>query len=162
MADMNDLGFDANKVDPNQGFDLMPAGEYDAVIVNSEVKPTANGEGKYLKLELQILSGQFQNRKLWDNLNLWNKSEEAVKIAKGSLSSICRAVGVMTPKDSTELHNKPLRVSVKIKKEAQYGDKNVIGSYKSRATAPAGVVPGVPAMAGATGQPSTTNANPWG
>lgn len=160
MADMNDLGFDASKVDPNQGFDLMPAGEYDAVIVNSEVKPTTNGEGKYLKLELQILSGQFQNRKLWDNLNLWNKSEEAVKIAKGSLSSICRAVGVMTPKDSTELHNKPLRVSVKIKKDAQYGDKNTISSYKSRATATAPA--GVPAMAGATGQPSTTNANPWG
>lgn len=152
MADLG--GFDASQVEPNQGFDLLPAGEYDAVIVASELKATTAGTGKYLKLELQILSGKFQNRKLWDQLNLWNPSEQAVQIAKGTLSSICRAVGVLTPKDSAELHNKPLRVSLKIKKDQQYGDKNVIASYKSRTATPA--TQQQPATAG-----ETANSNPW-
>jgi hypothetical protein len=166
MADFSDLGFDANKEEPNAGFDLLPAGEYDVVIVNSEVKPTSTG-GKLLKLEMQVINGNFQNRKLWDNLNLWNSSQEAVKIARGTLSAICRAVNVLTPRDSNELHNKPLRVSVKIKKgDANYGDKNVISAYKSRAFTP-NAASGAPVTSPAggptqpTGQPAAT-ANPWG
>ena len=109
-------GFDASKVDPGSSFPVMPAGEYDVVIVGSEMKTTNNGNGSYLKLEMQVLGGEFQNSRLWDNLNLSNPSEKAVQIARGKLSSICRAVGVLTPQDSSELHNKPLRVKVAIEK----------------------------------------------
>lgn len=131
-------GFDATKHEPNSGFDVMPAGEYDAVIVASEMKDTADKSGKYLKLELQILNGEFQNRKVWDNLNLVNNGknkEKTEQIAKGTLSAICRAVNVLTPKDSAELHNKPLRIKLAIDKDPQYGDKNVVKAYKPRSTA---------------------------
>lgn len=138
MADLN--GFDANAVEPNKGFGLIPRGEYYAVIVKSEKKATNAGDGHYLSLEFQVLSGEFQNRKLWTNLNLWNKNSEAVQIAKGDMSAICRAVGVMTPKDSAELHNKPLKLSVAIKKNKGSGeDENRIVGYKSRNGAPATV-----------------------
>lgn len=131
MADLN--GFDANAVEPNAGFGLMPRGEYDAVIVSSERKATKAGDGHYLSLEFQVLSGEYQNRKLWANLNLWNKNDKAVQIAKGDLSAICRAIGVPTPKDSSELHNKPLKLSVAIKKNNQTDeDENRIVGYKSR------------------------------
>jgi hypothetical protein len=138
-------GFNANDVDPNVGFDVMPAGEYDAAIVASEVKATAAGTGKYLKLELQVLNGPFQNRKVWDQLNIWNPNEKAVQIAKGTLSAICRAVGVLTPGDSSELHNKPLRIKVVVQKDEQYGDKNVIKSYKPRESQPQVAAAGAPA-----------------
>jgi hypothetical protein len=151
MAAIAELGFDARTVEPNEGFDVMPAGEYDAVIVNSEVKPTNAGDGKYLKLELQILNGQFQNRKVWDQLNIWNPNAQAVQIAKGTLSAICRAVNVLTPQDSAELHNKPMRIKLAVKKDAEYGDKNVVKSYKPRqagpVVAPAPVAPAAPAGA---------------
>jgi len=39
-----------------------------------------------------------------------------VKIARAELSAVCRAVGVLTPRDSTELHNLPLVVRVACKK----------------------------------------------
>lgn len=39
-----------------------------------------------------------------------------VKIARGELSAVCRAVGVMAPKDSVELHNIPLEINVGLKK----------------------------------------------
>lgn len=158
MASLGEGGFDSRNVEPNAGFDVLPAGEYDAVIVASEVKPTSAGTGKFLKLELQILSGQFQNRKVWDQLNIWNPSAEAVQIAKGTLSAICRAVNVLTPQNSEELHNKPLRIKLAIQKSTEYGDKNVVKSYKPRSAGPvvpAATPPAQPAMAGTApaGQP---------
>lgn len=132
MSSLAELNFDARTVEPNQGFDCIPAGEYDAVIVGSEVKATNAGTGKYLKLELQILNGQFQNRKIWDQLNLWNPNAKAVEIAKGTLSSLCRAVNVLTPNDSSELHGKPVRVKLGIQKSDEYGDRNVVKDYKPR------------------------------
>lgn len=128
-------GFDANNVQPSD-FDVLPAGEYEVVIVKSEKKATKSGNGAMLSLELQVLNGPYQNRKLFDNLNLWNQSETAAKIAKASLSAICRAVGVMTPNDSTDLHNKPLRVKVKVEKSDEYDDRNKIVAYKPRNAGP--------------------------
>jgi hypothetical protein len=156
MADLNELNFNAASVEPNEGFDVIPAGEYDAVIVASEVKPTSAGTGKMLKLELQILNGKFQNRKVWDNLNIWNPNAQAVQIAKGTLSAICRAVNVLTPKDSSELHNKPLRIKLAVEKSAEYGEQNKIKAYKPRQVGPAPATPQAqtPAMAG-------TGSNPW-
>ena len=130
---MGNLGeFNAAEVEPNS-FDVLPAGDYDAIIIASERKPTSKG-GHMLKLELQVLNGEYQNRKIWDNLNIWNSSDKAVQIAKGTLSAICRAVGVMTPKDSTELHNKPLRIKVAVRKSEEYGEQNQIKAYKPRLT----------------------------
>ncbi len=153
MADLG--GFNAMAVEPNVGFDVMPAGEYDAVIVASEVKPTSKGDGKMLKLELQILNGTFQNRKVWDNLNIWNPNAQAVTIAKGTLSAICRAVNVLTPNDSSELHNRPLKIKLKVEKDPEYGDRNVVKGYKPRQAGPA--TPPAPQS-----QPAgATAANPW-
>lgn len=129
MASLN--GFDASTVEPNS-FDCIPAGDYEVAIVASEMKPTKDRTGKYLNLELQVLSGQFQNRKLFDRLNLENKNAQAVQIARGTLSGICRAVGVLTPKDSSELHLKPMVATVKIRKSDEHGDQNEIKGYKSR------------------------------
>ena len=49
MADLN--GFDANNVPPSS-FDVLPAGEYDVVIVASDKKATKDGRGWYLNLEM--------------------------------------------------------------------------------------------------------------
>jgi hypothetical protein len=70
---------------------------------------------------------------VFDLLNLWNPNPKAVTIARGTLSAICRAVNVLTPKDTSELHNKPLRITVGIQKgEGDYNDQNKIKSYKPR------------------------------
>ncbi len=44
MSNLGDLNFDANEVEPNAGFEVVPAGEYDAVIVASKVEPTKKGK----------------------------------------------------------------------------------------------------------------------
>lgn len=122
-------GFNAANHEPSTGFDVLPAGTYRVAIVGSKTKPTRAGTGEYLELELQVLDGEYQNRKIWDRLNIRNPSEKAQAIGLGQLSALCRAVGVLTPQDSSELHNQPFQVSLKVKRDPEYGDKNEVAKY---------------------------------
>jgi len=141
MTNLN--GFDASNVEPSTDFEAIPAGKYLAIITETEMKPTKSGAGEYLQLAFQIIEGEYKNRNLWARLNLENPNPTAVQIAKGELSAICRAVGVMAPKDSVELHNLPLLITVKLKKRDDTGDiVNEIKGYAKKETAtPAGAQP---------------------
>ena len=151
MADLN--GFDAGQVEPNAGFDPIPAGKYVAAITASEMKPTKNGKGEYLELEMEVLEGPFKGRKLWDRLTLKHPNTQTVEIAKGTLSAICRAVNVLQPRDSVELHSLPLVASVMIKTREDNGEPtNTIKGYAKRDT---GVAPQRPMAAASGGTP------PW-
>ena len=103
-------GFNASEVEP-ASFDAIPAGKYQAVITESERKETKSGTGEYLQLTFEIIEGDFKGRKLWARLNLSNPNQQAVQIARGELSAICRAVNVLQPGDSVELHNLPLTIT---------------------------------------------------
>lgn len=135
MADLR--GFNANDIEPNEAFDPLPHGDYLCVIVHSGMKPTKSGNGSFLELEFEVIEGRYKGRKLWDRINLNNPNETAVKIARGTLSAICRAVGVLTPTDSCELHDRPLLCKVRVEKRADIDDlSNVIKGYRQRPTAP--------------------------
>jgi hypothetical protein len=131
---MSDLrGFDANKVEPATPFEAIPAGKYLAMITASEMKPNKAGNGRYLELAFTILEGQFANRQLWARLNLEIPHEIAARIAQSELSAICRAVGVLTPNDSVELHNLPLVIRVRCRRRKDTGEiGNEIGGYEKR------------------------------
>lgn len=134
MADLN--GFNAHTVEPTTTFEAIPADKYIAAIVESETKPTKNGGGSYLQLTFQVLDGPYKGRLLWARLNLNNSNPLTVQIARAELSAICRAAGVMTPKDSVELHNLPMQISVRCKKRDDTGEiTNEIKGYAKRAAA---------------------------
>lgn len=134
MADLN--GFNANTVEPTTTFEAIPADKYIAAIVESETKPTKNGSGSYLQLTFQVLDGPYKGRLLWARLNLNNSNPLTVQIARAELSAICRAAGVMTPKDSVELHNLPMQITVRCKKRDDTGEiTNEIKGYAKRAAA---------------------------
>ena len=134
MANLN--GFNANEVEPNVGFEPVPADKYLAAITASETKPTKNGDGSYLELEMTILEGQYKDRKVWDRLCLTHPNSQTVKIARGNLSAICRAVGVLQPKDSCELHNIPMCITVKCKKRIDNDEiANEVRGYAKKESA---------------------------
>jgi len=130
MANLN--GFNANHVEPMTDFDPLPAGKYVAVITHSEMKPTRSGNGSYLELTFQIIEGEHKGRRLWARLNLDNPNPLTVQIARSELSAICRAVDVMEPKDSCELHNLPLVISVRQKTDIDGEVRNEIKGYARR------------------------------
>ncbi len=152
---MMDLtGFNATEVEPNAPREPVPAGWYKAVISETEEKPTKAQTGSYLQLTVEIIEGEHAGRKVIDRLNLNNPNEVAVEIAQRTLSSICRAVGVMTPRTSGELMDKPMMVKVKVKPgDANYGPSNEIDDYQPKDKAPA------PAASG--GEASGASVPPW-
>ena len=129
MADLR--GFNANTVEPMDSFDPIPAGEYLCVITASEEKPTKAGNGSYLQLEFEVIDGPYKGRKLWERLNLNNPNETTVKIARATLSAICRSINVMEPQDSCEMHDLPLLVKVRTEKRSDTEElSNVIKGYR--------------------------------
>jgi hypothetical protein len=139
MVDLNSMmgeAFNADAVEPAGDFSPVPEGEYLAVITESQQKATKAGTGHYLELKFQIIEGEHKNRLLWARLNLDNPNQTAVNIAKAELSSICRAVGILTPGDSAELHDKPLKIKVVLKKREDNGEMtNEIKAYKPNGSA---------------------------
>lgn len=132
---MNLSGFDANQVEPNAAYEPIPAGWYKAAFTSSEEKPTKAQTGSYLQLTAEIIEGEQQGRKIIERLNLNNPNPIAVEIAQRDLSAICRAIGVMTPRDSTDLHDKPFMVKLKVKPgEGNYGPSNEIDGYEAVAS----------------------------
>ena len=134
---MANLGgtFDANQVEPQAAYSPIPAGDYRVQIVNSEMQENSQKTGSYLKLELEIIDGDQQGRKLIDRLNLDNQNATAVEIAQRTLSAICHAVGVLTVQDSEELHMIPMVAKVKVEpgrtvNGKEYGPGNGIGGYR--------------------------------
>ena len=136
MAEL--LGFDAGEIEPSRTYEPIPAGRYVAVITESEMMPTKSGTGRYLQLAFQIIEGEHENRTLWSRLNIENSNRVAVEIALGELSAICHAVGVLQPKDSCELHNLPLMITVKCKRRDDTGEitNEIRGYAKKEAAAP--------------------------
>lgn len=131
-------GFNAAEVEPQQSMEPLPAGWYRAVITASEEKPTKAQTGSFLMMTLEVIEGQHQGRKVFERLNLNNPNATAVEIAQRTLSSICRAVGVMTPRNSSDLHDKPFMVKLAVKPgDGQYGPSNDIKEYAEQDKAPA-------------------------
>jgi hypothetical protein len=112
--------------------------------------------GSYLQLTIEVIEGQHAGRKVFDRLNRKNPNSVAVEIAQRSLSSICRAIGVNSPKDSMELQDKPLMVKLAVKAaDGQYGASNDIKEYASANGATASPAPAAAAASGGTATP------PW-
>jgi hypothetical protein len=151
MADL--AGFNANDVDPRSDFEPLPEGPYLAVITDSEMKDNKAGTGQFLKLTFEVQDGPHKGRKLWAQLNLHHPNETAVRIARAELSAICRAVDVMAPKDSSELHDLPLVIKVRCRKREDNGDiTNEVKGYSRQEPAR----PEAAALA-----PSKKNGKPW-
>lgn len=125
--------FNANEVQPSSGFEPIPAGKYVAVINDDIMKDTKSGNGRYLQLEFEIIEGEYRGRKLWSRLNLENPNTQTVQIARSELSAICRAVNVMQLRDTVELHNLPLVISVRCKKNRETDEmQNEIAGYEAK------------------------------
>lgn len=130
---MANLGaFNANEHEELQDFTAMPAGEYVGRIVASEMKRNRQDTGSFLKLEFEISEGKFKGRKLWTNLNLDHPNADAVNIAHRELATICKAVGIISPGDSEELHGIDMTLKVAVKPAtANYPETNEIKTYKA-------------------------------
>ena len=160
MASLGE-NFDAGAQPDMDDFSPIPVGDYAMVVSDSEIKATKDGLGKYIKLKIEIIDGQYQGRLLFVNLNLWNQNPTAVEIAKKEFGALCKAVNVLFATDTAQVHNIPFIGKVAIEPgKGEYGPQNCIKGYTSYATANASApaaapvsVATKPAPSGAAGEP---------
>jgi Protein of unknown function (DUF669) len=122
----------------DRNFDPLPAGDYQMQVIASEVKATkANNGDQLLELTLEIVSGPLERRRIWDRLNIRNQNADAQRIAQRQLADLCLAVGIVTLRNTDELHFKPFvgRVGVRVDKSGQYGPQNTV-RYRQRGNTP--------------------------
>ena len=129
---MAQLNFDATQVNPDQSFDPIPAGWYNMMIVETEMKSTKDGNSAYLQVTLKVVDGQYTGRQVFDRLNLQNQNLVAAEIAYKRLSAYCHATGIVRVQDSQQLHGIPFkaRVSVRTDSTGQYDPSNEIKAVK--------------------------------
>lgn len=122
-------------------FTTLPAGWYIAEMVKSELKDTNAKDGKYLALKFKILENavvdgeevKSEGRFVFTNLNIVNKNETAVRLARSDLKAICEAVGHTGElEDTVDLHNIELMVKLNVKPAtSEWPAKNEIKGYKA-------------------------------
>lgn len=127
----NLFGFDATQVPEQEEFGAIPAGDYVVIAIASEEKPTKRGDGSYVQFTFEVVDGAYKGRKIFSRLNLKNPNPIAMEIAQKELGALCRAVGIMKPADSSELHNKPILVTVDVEVDERKRTNNNIKKYKS-------------------------------
>lgn len=111
--------FNVADVPERDDFTPVPPGAYTVMITSSEPKATKAG-GEMIELELDIVEGDHQGRKLFERLNIKNDNPKAVDIAYRTLAEIVKAVGKSTIKDTEEVHNKRLVVNVVVEPAKPY------------------------------------------
>jgi len=127
------ITFDATQVAPQDSLSPVPAGVYLAHIVESDEVPLKSGAGRAVKLTFQILQGPFANRKVWANINYRHSSADAERIGQAQLSALYHAVGMLNPRDTAQLHMRPVMIRVKVRKDdsGQYPDRNEVTGYEA-------------------------------
>jgi len=139
-----DLGFNVEDVEPAK-FDLLPDGIYDFDVTKIAIEPTKDGTGKRLNVELTITTDGFAGRKIFDGINIRNKSEKAEAIGREQASALFRSCGV-GGSDAAALAGKSGRCKIKTQPEQNgYEARNVVKAYlfdgAVRAAAPAAAAP---------------------
>jgi|LauGreDrversion4_2_1035121.scaffolds.fasta_scaffold135833_2 hypothetical protein len=137
--------------------EILPAGDYTMQIVQSDLRDTKAGDGQYIWLELEVMGPKYAGSRFWERLNLFNKSEATVKIAKKTLGNICNAVGVSVFEDTEQLHFKPMKVTITHKENKMGGLDARAAYYPLNGATPAAAAPQAAPVATA----SAAAPKPW-
>ena len=127
---MAQLNFNASEIETSS-HDPIPAGNYEAVVAASEMRPVKSGNGMGINLTFEIVSeGPAKGRKVWTWINYQHPKADVQRIGQEELARLCKAVGIANLTDTEQLHNIPLIISVGVDKNDS--SRNVIKRYVGR------------------------------
>jgi len=117
-------------------FDPLPAGWYDAVIEEAEVKDNNSGTGKYINIRFSVNGPTHQGRKLFTIINYIHQNPKAQEIGLKQINALISALGINSLTDTDQLIGGNVSIKVTVKKDEQYGDGNEVKGYKSLVDSP--------------------------
>lgn len=86
--------FDPSQVDADE-FEQLPNGTYKVIIDSTVYKATKAGTGHYMAVTFSVQGAEFQGRKIFENYNIQNASEQAQKIGQAQFKRLCTAIGIV-------------------------------------------------------------------
>lgn len=164
---MASFSFDTSTVEKRENnYELLPAGWYVAQVTDSDIVTLKSGNGQAIKLTFDVLSDGYRGRKVWSQLNVRHNNPKAEQIAQQQLRELCDSIGVVRMSDTTELHNKPVQIRVKVRTDdtGQYEPQNEVAGFKAAGGATAPAVPLAPRAATAPAANAAAPASaapPW-
>lgn len=136
---MSKFGFDLNEYESSgtRDYSPFPKGEYTLKCTDAETKTTRSG-GEMIAATFEVVGGEYDGRKVWNNYNIHNDSEKAQKIGREQVASWARACGKPNASSFDELLERKFIASIDIEKGKDgYADKNRIVGYVMQGSAPA-------------------------
>lgn len=125
------IDFDLDQYEASRPVGVLPEGKYQAVIASTSEKTSKNGD-RYVELELEVIAGEHQGRKVRDILNLWHPNEKPRNIARQTLKAICEAIERKVS-DTSQLCNYPLLLSVGVEDNTYNGNTSKVNRVKGYA-----------------------------
>lgn len=109
------------------GLGGLPVGKHPVVIKAAELKSTQDNTGGFVEFTLEAIDGPAKGSQAAYRLNLYNKSEKAVKIAHSQLSALCHVTRQFQlgadGRQLSVLFNIPFVVEVKLQKGEEAAEK---------------------------------------
>ncbi len=130
MAKLDVAIFLAQLPEAKAAFEVIPEGWYQAFVSGAELRPTKDGAGKYIFFTFKIAGPTHAGRLIISIVNIENKSVAAEEIGRATLGKIMRVCGLESITDTDELIGAPVSIKLKIKLDAQYGDRNEVSDFK--------------------------------
>lgn len=127
---MAQINFNASTIEVTSREPLKP-GRYEAVIIESEMKPIKSGVGMGINFTFELVGDSpAKGRKVWTWINYQHPKAEAQRIGQEELARLCKAVGVSNLTDTEQLHNIPLIIIVGL--DRLDATRNVVKGYAAR------------------------------
>jgi hypothetical protein len=79
-----------------------------------------------LKLTWELVGGDYDGRKVWQNINYLNNNPKAQEIGQKELARILLAFGLPGLSDTEELHFRDAMITIKIKQDPGYEARNEV------------------------------------
>lgn len=139
----------ADTEDPrNDGFELLPNGKYHCQITGAEMTETSGGKAPgtpMVKMEYTIITGKFENRRVWDNLVLNNESlwkTKSLLYACGWTEEEVKSEDFDFDVDELELVGRELDVRVgRQPAKDDYEARNKVTGYAAHKTTESDIIP---------------------
>lgn len=155
MGNLNDLNLDVEGEAQAPREVLLP-GIYDVIISASDMKDNKSGSGQHINVTFEVIDGDCTGRLVFGNWNIRNANPMAEKIGRSELAACCKALGIMNPEDTTELHDQPLKIKVAIDKKDP--TRNEVKAYYAKDYVPN--APAAPAAEEAGAEEAATEEKP--
>lgn len=100
--------------------DPVPEGDYDLQLSESDVNQTKDGTGVLLKCTFEVITGEYEGRKVFTQFNVANKSAQAQQIGIAEFKALCLGCGVPFEEarnDTSLLEFKPFKAKVGLRQE---------------------------------------------